>query len=819
MDVELGAGGPERPVFDDFRLVRPLGRGGMGTVWLGHDVALDRPVALKFLRDRAGDPRTRARLLAEARALARIQHANVAAVFRIGEVDGRPYVASEFVDGVTLAELAPGSLPWRAALGVAAGLARGLAAAHRQGVLHCDLKPANVVLSRSGEAKLIDFGIARARDGQGEGLVGTPLYMAPELWQGAPHSEATDLYALGLVIHELLAGASAPALAGDELLVHLAARELPHLGARVPGIPAGFADLVARMLERDPAARVRSAVEVVDALEVLRALYRGSVDGEAGDAQARLAAHLSGLGERRGELGRHFYAGLFAAHPELRALFPADMTAQQRKLEEALELVVQRLDASETLEPLLEGLGRRHAGYGARAEHFEAVGRQLLVTLAALSGPAWDDELRRTWAHAYDRIARVMVRGLERVHTQEAPTQEVVPPTEWDLPGGPPEVRYARSGAVSVAYQVIGGGPLHLAVVPDFAAQLEVGWEQPAVAGLLRRLSSFATVVLFDRRGTGLSDRALDDLSLDAEIGDLDAVLDAVGVDRAALLGLGAGAAVASAYAAMRPDRARALALWGAAVDGAAPGDPDAAQAAWGEPLFIERMAPSRADDPAFRAWWARSLRAGASPGAARAVLRRLAALDLRPVLAAIRVPTLLLHRAGDRVAPIAGARAAAAAIDGARLRALDGDDHLAFVGDVEAVVGEVQAFLATLPDPRAHAVRPRTTLALAVHDPAADAAARRLFAATLDAAATVDAEALTAVLGPASTAAARSLHAAARRRELPVSVAALTLADPGDARAQLEATAALARAAAPGELVLGPLTRELGRGAATDAE
>src|SRR5262245_44633422 len=131
--------------FDGFRVVRALGRGGMGTVYLGHDTMLDRPVALKFIASPTPDQRARERFLLEARALARLQHPNVVGVYRIGEIDGRPYLAYEFVDGRAL-HLEAVPMTWRRALTIAVAVARGLAAAHRRGILHRDVKPANIVL-------------------------------------------------------------------------------------------------------------------------------------------------------------------------------------------------------------------------------------------------------------------------------------------------------------------------------------------------------------------------------------------------------------------------------------------------------------------------------------------------------------------------------------------------------------------------------------------------------------------------------------------------------------------------------------------------
>ncbi|MBK8259750.1 MAG: alpha/beta fold hydrolase [Nannocystis sp.] len=591
-------------------------------------------------------------------------------------------------------------------------------------MLHRDIKPANIVLTGTGEPKLIDFGIAQIFEGElrsvGEGvslsdhsrtdasLAGTPLYMAPERWQGQPASESADLYALGLVLYELVVGAPAHGeLAGDALLVHLATREVPPV--TVADAPAAFCDLLARLTASSPRERYARAEAVVDAFEVVRALYRSFVDREGADDDdhARLVASFQRLRERGAALGHHFYENLFIKHPEVRPLFPADMRGQQHKLEVSIELVIRRLGARDELIPLLEDLGRRHGGYGATAAHFEAVGAQLLESLEALSGDAWDGALRRAWAHAYDRIAHVMVRGLQRAQIQEAATQDLVPPTQWDLPVGPPLTQYARSGRLSIAYQVIGAAPLDLLVIPALVSHLDVAWEHPAMASFLRRLSSFARVIVIDKRGTGLSDRGTDALALDDQVADIDAVLDAVGADRAAVMGFSAGSALAATYAALRPERARALILDGASPTvmisatnqhGLSPGLHESVLAqigaSWGGPLLLDDFAPSLASDPALREWWARYLRTGASPGAAEALWRWFAEMDLRALLPAIRAPTLLLHRREDRFAPIAGARAAAGLIPGARLVELAGDAHLPFVVGRDAVVDEVHRFL-----------------------------------------------------------------------------------------------------------------------------
>src|ERR1044071_3997999 len=148
--------------FEEYRLVRLLGRGAMGEVYLARDSLLDRPVAVKFVQ--AEDPVARARLFDEARAIARLQHPNVVAIYRVAEVSGHPYLVSEYVRGRPLDELQR-PVPSKQALALAIDLTRGLAAAHRCGVLHRDVKPANAMITEDGHAKLLDFGLATVVDG------------------------------------------------------------------------------------------------------------------------------------------------------------------------------------------------------------------------------------------------------------------------------------------------------------------------------------------------------------------------------------------------------------------------------------------------------------------------------------------------------------------------------------------------------------------------------------------------------------------------------------------------------------------------------
>ncbi len=745
---------------DGFRVVRQLGRGGMGMVYLGHDDTLDRPVALKFLASADPNAPARDRFLIEARAIARLQHPNVVGIYRVGEVLGRPYLAYELIAGHSLDDLAK-PVTWPRALELVLGVARGLAAAHQRDVLHRDIKPANVMLSEAGEVKLLDFGLAKLLDvglrpargpahsgisvipdaiattlgggislaeratmAHGSGspgpatdgsltavgsILGTPLYMAPELWRGEPATMESDVYALGLVLYELLSGRLPHhGLRGAELAEAVQTRDPTPIRALSPTLPQALADVVDRAIRRRREERFQSAQEVRDALEAIRALYQPFGAAEtalAGDDDALLITRsFTRIAPRGDAFSARVYQRLFDERPELRALFRIDMTAQRRKLLGALMAVVDNLQAPGRLIPLLEDLGRRHAAYGVTPDSFDAVGAALLGAIADFDEQL-DDRCAAAWRRAYAQIAQAMQRGLATEQVTVPPGS--MPPAAIAGPE-PTPTRYARSGEVGLAYQVVGSGAIDLVVVTGWLSHLEAAWQWPPLAGFLRRLAGLGRLIVFDGRGTGLSDPGPAGSLLEDRAADLRAVLDAAGAQRAALIGLGEGAATALVFAATHPERTRALVLYGANArttagdghpHGASPAQHDEIVArirtSWGEPLFLEQLAPSMVQDRSFRELWARQLRAAAGPGAAIAHYRAVAAFDVRPVLPAIRVPVLVLHRDGDAAVPIAAGRALAEQIPGARFAALSGRDHLPFVGNGAAIVEEARRFLA----------------------------------------------------------------------------------------------------------------------------
>jgi len=276
-----------------------------------------------------------------------------------------------------------------------------------------------------------------------------------------------------------------------------------------------------------------------------------------------------------------------------------------------------------------------------------------------------------------------------------------------------PETRYVKSGDVNIAYQVVGDGPLDLVFVPGFGSHVEHVWEDPSFARFLRRLASFSRLILFDKRGTGLSDRvSVTELpTLEQRMDDVRAVMDAGGIERAALLGVSEGGPMSTLFAATYPERITALVVYAAfaGMFGLKPRPEnvqpflDAMERNWGQGFGIGLFAPSMAGDEPCRQWWARYERLGVSPGGAVALLRMNMEIDIRHVLPAIHVPTLVLHRAGDRAVSVERGRYMAEHISGARYVELPGDDHAPWIGDQDAIVDEIEEFLTGVrptPDP-----------------------------------------------------------------------------------------------------------------------
>ncbi|MGI9649398.1 MAG: adenylate/guanylate cyclase domain-containing protein [Acidimicrobiia bacterium] len=272
-----------------------------------------------------------------------------------------------------------------------------------------------------------------------------------------------------------------------------------------------------------------------------------------------------------------------------------------------------------------------------------------------------------------------------------------------------PETHYAKSGGYSIAYQVIGTGPYDLVYIPGWVSNVEVMWEDPGLASFLRRLASFSRLIVFDKRGTGLSDPLpLDQLpDLEARMDDLAAVMDAVGSERATLFGHSEGGNLCMLFSATHPDRTTGIALTGSFAKRIrsddypwAPTQEERAEYIglveenWGRLDETDRLAPSRSDDEAFRAWLLHYQRLSASPRAAAAILEMNSNLDMRPLLETISVPTLLLYRKDDRDVQVEEGRYIAARIPGAKLVELEGADHHFWAGDSESLLQEIEEFV-----------------------------------------------------------------------------------------------------------------------------
>ncbi len=277
------------------------------------------------------------------------------------------------------------------------------------------------------------------------------------------------------------------------------------------------------------------------------------------------------------------------------------------------------------------------------------------------------------------------------------------------LPAAVPETHYVENGDVNIAYQVVGDGDLDIVFVMGWISHLEYFWKHPLFANFLNRLASFSRLILFDKRGTGLSDRVpLSELpTLEQRMEDVHAVMDAVGSERAVLIGVSEGGPMCSLFAATYPEKTTALVMigtyakrikdedypWGVSAE-----DREAffemMRRDWGKPVGIEERAPSMAADEEFRSWWAEYLRMGASPGAAVALTKMNAEIDVRNVLPSIRVPTLVIHRSGDLCLKVEEGRFVASLIPASKYVELGGIDHLPFVGQQSEILDEIEEFL-----------------------------------------------------------------------------------------------------------------------------
>jgi serine/threonine protein kinase/pimeloyl-ACP methyl ester carboxylesterase len=695
--------------FDHFTVLGPLGRGGMGQVFLARDTALDRKVALKFIAGTDPESEDRERFLVEARAIARLAHPNVVSIFRIGEVQDRPYIAYELVEGRTLDTL-PKPLDWPTALRIATGLARGLAAVHRAGILHRDIKPANIILSHEGTVKLLDFGLAKLSstepeagveptpidveglgdpDGvtrllEGPGadhagritrpgtIMGTPAYLAPELWHGLLASPRSDVYALGLVLYELVTGplqyASMPL---PQLALTISSTSLASVRTHRTDIPEALADIIDRCVRKEPAERYPSGDELSRDLEAVQSVFV-SVGAAARSTKSQDNLVRQSLARvSTDEVVRRMYERLFEAHPGLRAMFPADMSGQWAKVAHALRLAIEALDEPEKTEALLEELGRRHVGYGVTEAHLEMLGAVLIGALRECDRAHWSDELDAAWRSAFGRIVGAMRRGY--VHPSATGISR-------RLDG---ELGWVEVDHGHLAYQCLGmPRGADVLVVPGLLSRFD-GWSyEPEGSAFVRGLASAGRTILFDRIGLGASDRLppFAHPFLDEELDHLDALLDATSSSGAMLVALGEGAPLALLYAAVRPERVNGLVVWSGAAsftDEAARERLETRARRWGTDEGVSSLGPRWTALPHIADWLSSWEHDAGSRREITARAARLARTDVRAALPFVRVPTLVLHREHDPYCPLEGGRLIAERVPGAQLEVVPGDAHL----------------------------------------------------------------------------------------------------------------------------------------------
>lgn len=271
-----------------------------------------------------------------------------------------------------------------------------------------------------------------------------------------------------------------------------------------------------------------------------------------------------------------------------------------------------------------------------------------------------------------------------------------------------PDIKYAENKGIHIAYQTVGRGPVDLVLVPGWVSNIEIFWEEPNAVRFLRRLSSFSRLILFDKRGTGLSDKVCYTPTLEERMEDVRTVMDAVQSKRAALVGYSEGGPMCCLFAATHPDRTHSLVMIGSFARRIKTSDypfgitPERYAAFlnqienhWGGAVGLESRAPSLAADPLFRNWWARFLRLSASPATAVALTKMNSEIDVRSILPAINVPTLILHAENDAVVDVEEGRYIAKNIKGAQFYKVPSKDHLPWIGAPDIILDKIEAFVA----------------------------------------------------------------------------------------------------------------------------
>jgi len=455
---------------------------------------------------------------------------------------------------------------------------------------------------------------------------------------------------------------------------------------------------------RPPGYALEVAPESIDAIRFARLRVEGSAALAAGDprtASVRLSEALAlWHGHALADLGEPFAAVERASLEGLR------LAALEERIEADLQLG-RDADAIGELEAMIADHPLRERPRGMLMLALYRTGRQAEALSAYLGFRARLNEelgIEPTLA-LRDLQTRILRQDPELLQAPAATPRS--PRAPGELQARPGAVRYTQSGGVNIAYQVVGDGNVDVVFVPGFVSHQEVLWEEPATARFFARLASFGRLILHDKREQGLSDRLGRPPALEESMEDLVAVMDAAGSRRAALVGISEGGPLSLLFAATHPERVSALVGYGSyAKLMATPDHPiglspdfvagwrEEIMRTWGGALSLDVFAPSLVEDLLFRAWWSRLLRTGTSPRGAEGLFDLVAQMDVRQLLPAITVPTLIVHRADDILVPVACGRELALGIRGAEYVELPGHDHLWMAGDQEALLDQVERFV-----------------------------------------------------------------------------------------------------------------------------
>lgn len=387
---------------------------------------------------------------------------------------------------------------------------------------------------------------------------------------------------------------------------------------------------------------------------------------------------------------------------ELSAWLQRQRESLRQARAQALAQIVTRLEGAQQHERALH-----HAQDLVAIDSLNEAAQRRLIRLYAAAGQprAALQQFERCRQILHDELGvepeAATLQVADEIRVRDAATT-----TLTDNPPAPVAVRFTRSGDVHLAYQMLGAGPLDVLFISGFVSNLEQAWEPGGPAAFFRELARDFRLILYDRRGVGLSDRTVDPADTSVSSADALTVLDAAGSRRALVFAVSEGGPIAIRLAVEHPERVAGLALWGTLARGTAAHDYpwaltaeryerwlDALVAQWGRPAAIDAFAPDHASDPLVQRWWARMLRLGSSPRCMHAVLRTLALSDVRALLPQVRVPTLVMHRTGDRAVRVDAGRQVATAISGAQWLELPGTAHWWWLGETAPIIEAIKGF------------------------------------------------------------------------------------------------------------------------------